>query len=184
MRSRLVLCLLLTACGASAQPASTTPDGDPPVADQRAPSDDPTSHQAPRELPERGYVTGPARPLPSAGAEGISGTVSVLTGDHMPPDPSPGGAPYASAPVHVLRGAHAPMTVLDRAAPYYVGTATTDANGVYRAALPAGTYTVLIEHDGEPYLNSYSGDGHWATVTVAAGQWSTRDIQDTAMATF
>ncbi|MGE0788103.1 MAG: carboxypeptidase-like regulatory domain-containing protein [Sandaracinaceae bacterium] len=113
------------------------------------------------------------------------GTVTVLTGDHMPPVEIPdSGAPAAMAPVHVLRGAHAPTAHLDRTAADYVGSTTTDASGVFRVALPPGTYTVLIEHDGMPYLNSFSGDGTWTTVTVTAGAWAAFEIRDTAGATF
>lgn len=123
-------------------------------------------------------------PLASEGPSGITGTVGVLTGDHMPPMPeSDAPTPAAGAPVHVLRGAHAPMATIDRAGSDYVGTATTDQDGRFRVALPPGTYTVLTEHGGEPYLNCVDAGG-WCTVTVSAGAWSDTTIVDSADATF
>ncbi len=128
-------------------------------------------------------VVGPARALPGDGPQGIGGTVTVLAGDHMPPFEG-GAAPSAHAPVHVLRGAHAPMAVLDRSSPDYVGTTATDGDGTYRVALSPGIYTVLVEHDGAPYLNAFEGDGHWVTVTVTAGAWASFDVSDSADAVF
>jgi len=129
---------------------------------------------------------GPPTPLATDGPSGIAGTVGILVGDHMPPMPEEADVPTpaAGAPVHVLRGAHAPMATIDRGAPDYVGITTTDSDGRFRVALPAGTYTVLTEHRGEPYLNCFGGDGHWCTVTVADGAWSETAIIDSADATF
>lgn len=128
----------------------------------------------------------PPPPLASDGPSGIAGTVAILTGDHMPPMPPGADAPTpaAGAPVHVLRGAHALMAAIDRGSADYVGTVATDRDGRFRVALPAGTYTVLTEHDGAPYLNCFSGDGTWCTVTVADGAWSETQIVDSSDATF
>lgn len=43
---------------------------------------------------------------------------------------------------------------------------------------------MLIEHNGQPYLNSYVGSGAWSTVNVIAGEWAEYDVQNTADATF
>ncbi len=128
----------------------------------------------------------PPPPLASDGSSGIAGTVAILTGDHMPPMPPGADAPTpaAGAPVHVLRGGHALMAVIDRGSADYVGIVTTDRDGRFRVALPAGTYTVLTEHAGAPYLNCFSGDGTWCTVTVADGAWSETQIVDSSDATF
>lgn len=128
----------------------------------------------------------PPPPLASDGPSGISGTVAILAGDFMPPMP-PGAdvpTPAAGAPIHILRGAHAPMAALDRGSAAYVGTATAGSDGGFRVALPPGTYTVLTEHAGAPYLNCFGGDGVWCTVTVADGAWSETHIVDSADATF
>lgn len=132
------------------------------------------------------HPAGPPPPLQRDGASGIAGTVAILTGDHMPPMPPGADAPTpaAGALVHVLRGAHALTAAIDRDSPDYVGTVTTDRDGRFRVALSAGTYTVLTEHDGAPYLNCFSGDGTWCTVTVADGAWSETSIVDSANATF
>lgn len=153
--------LSLSACGAASSPVRTAND-----------------------RPGEEGVVGAARPLPGDGPQGIAGVVTVLAGDHMPPFEGGGAAPSAHAPVHVLRGAHAPMAILDRASPDYVGSTTTAADGTYRAALPPGIYTVLVEHDGAPYLNTFTGDGRWSTVTVTAGAWASFDIRDSADAVF
>lgn len=128
----------------------------------------------------------PSNPGPSTtGAEGLRGTITILTGDFMPPGPSTGGAaPSASAPVHVFAGTLQPITTIDRTDPAYRGTTTTDASGRYQIALPPGTYTVLIESDGVPYRNCYDSDGTWCTFTVTAGQWTEADIEDNSDATY
>ncbi|MBL8623264.1 MAG: hypothetical protein JNK64_18270 [Myxococcales bacterium] len=128
----------------------------------------------------------PPPPLASDGTSGIAGTVAILAGNYMPPTPpgTPGPQPAAGAPVHILRGPHALMAAIDRGSADYVATVTTDRDGRFRVVLPAGTYTVLTEHDGAPYLNCFSGDGTWCTVTVADGAWSETQIVDSTDATF
>lgn len=123
--------------------------------------------------------------LPTTGPEGLRGTITILTGDFMPPGPSTGGAaPSASAPVHVFAGTLKPITAIDPAAPAYRGKAITDASGRYQVALPPGVYTVLIESGGVPYRNCYDGDGTWCTFTVTAGQWTDADVEDNSGATY
>lgn len=122
--------------------------------------------------------------LPTTGAEGIRGTVSILTGDFMPPAPSGAATPAAGAPVHVFAGAMKPVAAIDRGDAAYRGTLTTGADGTYQAALPPGTYTVVTEHDGAPYLNCFGGDGTWCTIAVTAGQWTQVDITDNSGATY
>ena len=147
--------ILLSACGGSSPPASSPGNtGSPPG-------------------------------LTAEGPEGIRGTVTILTGDFMPPGPPSGtAAPAANAPVHVFAGTLQPVAAIDPAAPAYRGTVMTDAEGRFQIALPAGTYTLVTEHDGAPYLNCQDGDGAWCATTISAGTWAELAIVDNAGATY
>lgn len=179
MRYFLALSLLLAACGA------------PPVTSQTA-----HGQTAARAEPSEPIAEPPPQliALSPDGSQGVVGRVTVLRGNHMPqiypadipppPQADPAGAPQADAPVHVLRGRHMPFERLDPGASFYLGSSTTGPDGTFRVALPPGEYTVLTEHEGQAYRNSFQPDGAWTTLTVTDGEWTEVLIQDSADATF
>jgi hypothetical protein len=87
-----------------------------------------------------------------------------------------------SVPVHVFRGAIPVTPTFDPKHPALVATVTSDANGAYRVPLAPGRYTVVVEVDGELYLNSYDagpdGRDYWSTLVVTADTWTDYDIAE------
>ena len=122
----------------------------------------------------------------NAKPQGIRGKVLKLTGNHMPgPGPRLGGGPQPlSVPVHVFKGKLKRFARPNPKHPQLVNTGRSDAKGNYAVALEPGTYTVVAEIDGKLYLNSFSGDGSWSTVTVKKNTWATWVIRDTSGAAF
>ena len=187
-RLSLLVAGFIVACGAdrATSPAPDAPNPSSPVAPAPSPSPSPSS--------------------PAAFPQGVRGHVIEKTGNFMPgvvgksttPNaPRKAGAPDTtrkttplSVPVHVYRGAIARTERHDPKSPAYVTTVTSDANGEYRVALPAGTYTVVAEIDGKLYLNSFgagaaAGDAdRWSTVDVTPNAFAEWNIEDTSGATF
>ena len=126
-----------------------------------------------------------------ADAQGVTGKVLALRGDGKPVlgplkprlAPGLGGPPLKtgplSVPVHVFRGPLKPFTKPNPKHPALVKTVRSDKQGNYRVALPPGVYTVVAEIRGKLHLTARRDDGHWATVTVHPGTWSTWNILHT-----
>ncbi len=120
------------------------------------------------------------------GKQGLQGQVVKLSGNFMPgPGPRPGGTrtPLAVL-VHVFRGKVKPFGAPDRKHAQLVTVVQADKDGRLKVALPPGEYAAVAEIDGKLYLNLYDGDGHWGTVQVQPGRWTTFDIEDTTDAAF
>ncbi len=121
-----------------------------------------------------------------AGPQGIRGQVLKLTGNHMP---GPGrrvggGTKPLSVPVHVFKGRLRHFATPDPKHPQLLKIVRSDAKGNYAVALEPGLYTVVAEIDGKLYLNLFTGDGSWGTVTVKNGTWANWVIRDTSGAAF
>ncbi len=121
----------------------------------------------------------------AAPTQGVKGRVSRLMGNQMPgpgrpPDP---GQPL-SVPVHVFRGQVKPFAGPAAKHAAFVATVKSDKGGNYQVPLPAGVYTVVIEFEGQLYLNLFDGAGCWGSVTVKAGEWARWDIVESASAAF
>lgn len=133
-------------------------------------------------------AAGAGTPEPG-GAQGISGTVVKLRGDHMPTRGQPRGerTPLA-APVHIFKGQLKPMAAPDPKHPQFVTTVQADKEGRFRVELPPAEYTAVAELDGKLYLNKYrdakAGGMVWGTITVAAGAWTEVTIEDSRSAVF
>ena len=125
-------------------------------------------------------------------AQGVMGKVLALRGEGKPAlgplkprlAPGPGGGPSLKAgplsvPVHVFRGPLRPFTKPNPKHHALVKTVRSDKQGNYRVALPPGVYTVVAQIRGKLYLTARRDDGHWATVTVHPGTWSTWNILHT-----
>ena len=123
-----------------------------------------------------------------AGDQGIKGRVLVMSGNFMPrAEGTPPHGSTTAAPavrVHVYRGRHRPVETLDRSDPAYLTSVVTDGAGAYKVRLAPGTYTVVTEHEGAPYLNCLSstatGEPDWCAVEVRGGAWTERDLRDDA----
>lgn len=137
------------------------------------------------------------RPAPAPGEQpaakpdelpqGVTGRVIKMTGDFMPsigPGPKRGNLKPLAVPVHVFKGKVKPLAKPDPKHARLVKVVQAGPEGVYRADLPPGEYTVVAEIDGALYLNSFDGDGNWSSLNVEANQWTKWDIKDSSEAVF
>lgn len=127
---------------------------------------------------------------------GIWGTVTWLEGNHQP-----GSSPNAGAGTPISREVRffEPLTmadaveatdrtdahsVYDSVSGTMVQAVTSDAAGFYEAELPAGTYSVLVEDEGDWFCNSVSGDGILCAVEVSADTATQYEIKIDYAASF
>ena len=126
-------------------------------------------------------------------SQGIRGQVQVLKGNHMPtnsPLPekhSPNGIPIRlwvfAGKVQPVAGPRLPISTakqLDN----WEGWTVSDRNGQFEMGLPTGEYTILAEQGQYLYLNSFLGDGSFASTQVLQGQITEIQIVNNENATF
>jgi hypothetical protein len=121
-------------------------------------------------------------------AEGkIVGQVQRLVGDFMPhrdESETRGKVFPLPARVFVYRGRLSSERVPAKGDARLVKVVRADEHGGFEIDLPAGTYTLFAEIDGELYLNGLDGWGHWAHVSLSPGKVVRSSLVDNRAATF
>ena len=118
--------------------------------------------------------------------QGIQGVVSSLSGNHMPTNEKlTGNSQTVSTKVWVFRGkingTTSPQWSLEQAKkhPSLIGWVLSDAEGKFKVGLPTGEYTLFGEFDSYLYLNSFVGDGSYASVQVSPNKITDMQIVNT-----
>lgn len=141
--------------------------------------------------------------LPAANRQGIAGSVWSLTGNHMPrpleksPSAQAGSQPHSQArrqPVQTnvwIFSGRIPSQgklrlLVDQAKqhPRFLGQVRSNAKGEFSVGLPPGEYTLLAQYGSNLYLNSFLGDGSYATVKVKPGKITNTQLTNSERATF
>lgn len=124
--------------------------------------------------------------------EGVSGFVVRLQGNQMPTlgsnrlriEPEP-----ISTDVWVFSGriqGKGPRWAVSEASqnPNLVKRVRSDAQGKFFVSLLPGEYTLFAQYDSDLYLNSFLGDGSYASVQVIAGKVTQTRLLNTERAAF
>ena len=131
--------------------------------------------------------------FPRFGEKGeLTGKVIKETGNRMA---SRGEATGKSTPldevkVYIFKGkvesglSSGELKTPDLKDPRVVDVVQTNAEGVYHAKLPAGTYTLFIEKNGQLYNNVFDRSGNFDSIEVKTGERSEGNIKDTSEAYF
>lgn len=130
--------------------------------------------------------------LPSNEAQGVRGYVTRLQGNQMPTVGSnrPKNKPEpVSTVVWVFSGriqAKGPRWSVDEGSerPNLVNRVHSDEQGKFFVSLPPGEYTLFAQYGSSLYLNSFSGDGSYASVQVVKGKVTETRLVNTERATF
>ena len=118
-------------------------------------------------------------------AEGCTGTVLELKGNHMPgPGVKPKNGTPMSVPVYIFKGKVKQFKKPDPKHKQLAKIINSDKDGKFQIDLPPGEYTAVAVIKGKMYLNSFQGDGTWTTFTVTKGQYTNVIIKDTSQAFF
>lgn len=125
-------------------------------------------------------------------AQGVSGFVVRLRGNQMPTvgsnrlriEPEP-----ISTVVWVFSGriqGKGPRWAVSEASqnPNLVKRVRSDAQGKFFVSLLPGEYTLFAEYDSNLYLNSFLGDGSYASVQVIAGKVTQTRLLNSERAAF
>ncbi|MBW4547107.1 MAG: hypothetical protein KME25_22105 [Symplocastrum torsivum CPER-KK1] len=129
---------------------------------------------------------------PSNQEQGVSGLVTRLQGNQMPMvgRSSPRTAPSPiSTQVWIFsgriksQGTRWSITEAEKH-PNLVDRIRTDAEGKFFVSLPPGEYTLFAQDGSDLYLNSFLGDGSYATVQVNEGKITETRLVNTEGATF
>ncbi|MEW6493894.1 MAG: hypothetical protein AB1589_15495 [Cyanobacteriota bacterium] len=124
--------------------------------------------------------------------QGVSGVVTRLQGNQMPmvnrnnlrTAPSP-----VSTQIWIFsgqipgKGTHWPISEAQKQ-PNLVGRVQSDSQGNFFVSLPPGTYTLFAQYGDDLYLNSFTGDGSYASVQVSEGQITDIRLVNTENAVF
>jgi len=124
--------------------------------------------------------------------QGITGRVEVWEGNFMPMidqkstnnkiTPAAGRRVRVHEPLKVGGGmASAKRGEVPTA---MVAETMTDSTGQFAVAVPAGTYSIFVEEEGDWYYNGWNGEGIQGAVTVEPDQTSEVLIKITTKATF
>lgn len=131
--------------------------------------------------------------MPSSNLDqGISGLVTRVTGNQMPmigtASPRTSPSPIATQ-VWIFSGRIQSQGTRWSVAeaekhPNLVERVPTDAQGKFFVSLPPGEYTLFAQEGSDLYLNSFLGDGSYATVQVNEGKTTETRLTNTEAATF
>jgi len=126
----------------------------------------------------------------AAEPQGIQGTVLCWKGDQMPGVGDRAAAQPVQTTVWIFTG-RIPSTGSPR---WAIGDAErqlrlvekveSNTAGEFSVVLPPGEYTLLAQYGSDLYLNSFLGDGSFATVVVEPGQWTPVRLENTEAAFF
>jgi hypothetical protein len=125
-------------------------------------------------------------------SQGVSGFVTRLQGNQMPTvgrnsaraEPSP-----ISTDVWIFsgriqgKGTHWSVSEAEKH-PNLVTRVRSDAQGKFFVSLPPGEYTVFAQYGSDLYLNSFLGDGSYASVQVSEGKVTEVRLVNTEDAAF
>lgn len=130
--------------------------------------------------------------LSSNEAQGVSGFVMRLQGNQMPTvgssrsksEPEP-----VSTDVWVFSGrikSKGPRLSVTQASEYpsLVNRVHSDQQGKFFVSLPPGEYTLFAQYGSNLYLNSFLGDGSYASVQVVQGKVTQTRLVNTEKAVF
>ena len=121
-----------------------------------------TSQQKPLAYSDKDELE-PQMPAPMT--TGIRGSVTLISGDCMPGEPSkthPCTRTNISRAVYIRE----PATSANRSTAKLVKQITSGANGYYEVELPAGTYSIFVEDEGREYCNFFGGLGEACQITI------------------
>lgn len=138
-------------------------------------------------MPGSGILNGM---LPPNQNQGVSGLVVLLQGNQMPTVGSNRSTPEpVSTDVWVFSGriqAKGPRWAVAEASRHsnLVARVRSDAQGEFFVSLPPGEYTLFAQYGSNLYLNSFLGDGSYASVQVTQGKVTKTRLVNTERAAF
>jgi hypothetical protein len=138
-------------------------------------------------------VSQTVKAMPSANqGQGVRGWVTRLQGNQMPAidtnDPKTAPSPI-STKIWIFsgripgKGTHWAVSEAEKH-PNFVDRVRSDAQGKFFVSLPPGEYTVFAQYGDYLYLNSFLGDGSYASVRVSEDKVTEIRLVNTEDATF
>lgn len=125
--------------------------------------------------------------------QGIQGRVSRLSGDQMPSigeQANSGSTEFIQTTIWIfsdrIPGNGSPQWPISEAEqhPNLVRQVESSPDGCYWVELPPGEYTIFAQYGEILYLNSFQGDGSYASVEVIPNQLVEWDLTNTENAFF